>query len=67
MMKDYKIGDVFIFSPVEKTEWLLVEIRENTYKFVNLWNPEQVWNSQKKAPIHRMGPLKHYRGGTLLK
>lgn len=66
-MRDYQLGDVFVFSTAESAEWLLAEIREKTYKFVNLWNPEQVWISQKAAPIHGMGPLKHYRGGVLIK
>ena len=65
-MRDYQLGDVFVFTSLESAEWLLVEIGERTYKFVNLWNPEQIWTSQRRAPIHRMGPLKHYRGGVLL-
>lgn len=65
-MRDYQIGDTFVFSTTENIEWILVEIREKTYKFVNLWNPGQAWTSQKKAPVHRWGPVKHYRGGILL-
>jgi hypothetical protein len=66
-MRNYQLGDVFVFTTLESAEWLLVEIGERTYKFVNLWNPEQVWISQRRAPVHRMGPLKHYRGGSEVK
>lgn len=65
-MMEYRLGDVFIFFPIDRSEWLLVEIGEKTYKFVNLWSPEQIWISQKKAPIHKCGPIKHYRGGVIL-
>lgn len=66
-MTKYEIGDTFVFTTIESAEWLLVEIGERTYKFVNLWNPEQFWISQRRAPVHRMGSLKHYRGGVLVK
>lgn len=65
-MAEYQIGDVIIFWSMQDTQWLLVEIKEKTYKFVNLWDHKQTWTSQKKAPVHN-GVMKHYRGGSEVK
>ena len=47
-------------------QWLLVEIKEKVYEFVNLWDHKKTWTSQKKAPVHN-SIMKHYRGGTEVK
>jgi len=59
----YQIGDILVFHSMPKKEWLLVEIGEKIYKFVNLWEPDHVWTSHKTAPIHKTEPLKHYQSG----
>ena len=48
------------------TQWLLVEIKEKVYEFVNLWDHKKTWTSQKKAPVHN-GIMKHYRGDKEVK
>lgn len=64
----YQIGDILVFYlGGSEVEWLLVETTEKMYKLVMLWNVAQVWNSQISAPVHRQGPLRHYRGGVRIR
>ena len=64
----YQIGDTLVFHlGGSEVEWLLVETTEKMYKLVMLWNVAQVWNSQRSAPVHRQGPLRHYRGGVRIR
>lgn len=65
-MIKYQIGDVIIFWSMPDSQWLVVEIEERTYKFIDLWNHERVWISQKRAPVHN-SIMKHYRGGFEVK
>ena len=65
-MANYQIGDVIIFDSMPETQWLLVEIKEKVYEFVNLWDHKKAWTSQKKAPVHN-DVIKHYRGGSEVK
>ena len=65
-MAKYEIGDVIIFSSMPTTQWLLAEINEKTYEFVNLWDHKKRWISQKKAPVHK-NIMKHYRGDKEVK
>ena len=65
-MAKYQIGDVIVFDSMPDIQWLLVEIKERVYEFVNIWDHKQTWTSQKKAPVHN-GISKHYRGGSEVK
>lgn len=60
-MAEYQIGDIIIFSSMPSSQWVLAEIEEKTYKFINLWDIGKIWISQKKAPVHS-AVMKHYRG-----
>jgi len=64
-MANYQVGDVMVFSHTKDSEWLLAEINNKFYLFINIWGGER-WNSHKIAPIHRMGPDRLYRDGKLL-
>ncbi len=67
-VEPYQIGDTLVFYQFgSEVEWLLVESTEKMYKFVMLWEVNQVWNSQRRAPVHRRGPLRHYRGGVRIR
>lgn len=66
-MHGYNIGDTFVFSTSNNVEWLLVEINEKTYKFIDLWDPHRIWLSHKTAPVHNIIGLKiHRRGGITI-
>jgi hypothetical protein len=65
MILDYKIGDIMTFCHTPGAEWILAEIKEKSYLFVNLWGGEK-WVSHKVAPAHRTGPDKLYRDGKLI-
>ena len=62
-MNKYELGDILVFYSMPKREWILAEIGDKTYKFVNLWDPKEVWTSHKTALIHKTQPLKHYQSG----
>jgi hypothetical protein len=67
-VEPYQLGDTLVFHQFgSEVEWLLVESNEKMYKFVMLWEVTQLWNSQKSAPVHRRGPLRHYRGGVRIR
>ena len=64
----YQIGDTLVFCQFGlEVEWLLVETTEKMYRLVMLWDVAQVWNSQRSAPVHMKGPLRHYRGGVRIR
>lgn len=61
----YNLGDTLIFSHLPGAEWVVAEIKEKYYIFVDLWTSER-WASFKKSPIHSDLPERWYRGGRLL-
>jgi len=61
----YKLGDTMTFSHLPKSEWLLAEVDERYYIFIDLWSGEK-WLSFKKAPIHISGPDTIHRNGNLV-
>lgn len=57
----YEIGDILTFYTMPEKEWLLLDYNDKVYFFVNLWDMNEKWTSQRKAPIHISVPLKHYK------
>lgn len=69
---DYRIGDTLTFHHLvrdgKEIQWLVVEISEKIYTLVNLWDPEEIWHSHRRAFIHYgSGPSNHYRNGKKIR
>jgi hypothetical protein len=60
---EYRLGDIMTFYHLPKSEWLLAEIKEKHYIFIDIWSGER-WVSFKRASVHILGPDTIHRDGT---
>lgn len=53
----HQIGDLIKFKSMPDLEWLLIDVTDVYYIFLDIWNINNVWRSKKGAPVHNISNI----------